>query len=497
MVLVFSLIAVFTLTGCDQIFRQILPVPPRPANTVQPPSITDLFASAITNNSAQIVWRTVKPAASRVNYGLTAALGTEIAALDATVAHAVDLTNLVSGTKYYFVATSYDTLGNSVTSALLNFTTENVGSDTTGPLTSSLSATPNPTAGSTAVLVTALVSDASTGGSNVTAAECFIDAQGANGAGIVLNAQDGVYNSVTESVSGLVTMTGLSAGAHTLYVNGRDASNNWGASQTFALTVSAGGGSDTTGPQVTVGPALTPNPTAGVTTITITATISDAAVGNANISAAEYFVDTVGANGAGVAMTAVDGAFNSPTEAVTKTAVNIAALITGDHTVYVHGKDALNNWGTTQPIVLHITTAGVKPDAASTAVVSYTQNTKPEVAVWIEDNNGVFVRTLFVTTHAAGSSTYLPTWWNASTHQTNGTTGASKSAGSYTASWNPPNNTAGTVVSAGNYRYRIVARTQNSVEMPFSGTISIGATATSSTGNNGTYITSLSANYTP
>src|SRR5207248_10007878 len=48
-------------------------------------------------------------------------------------------------------------------------------------------------------------------------------------------------------------------------------------------------------------------------------------------------------------MTASDGAFSSPTEAVTGTLTPALfnALSQGTHTIYVHGEDAAGNWGTT------------------------------------------------------------------------------------------------------------------------------------------------------
>ena len=97
-------------------------------------------------------------------------------------------------------------------------------------------------------------------------------------------------------------------------------------------------GTDTVGP-VTSGVSFSPS------TGALAATVSDATTGNATVSAAEYFIDTPGTGGSGVALT---GAFASPTEAVTATvtAPEIAGLSSGTHTIYVHGRDALGNWGT-------------------------------------------------------------------------------------------------------------------------------------------------------
>ena len=61
--------------------------------------------------------------------------------------------------------------------------------------------------------------------------------------------------------------------------------------------------------------------------------------------AADYFIDTTGANGAG---TALSGTFGSPTVSVsgTITASTFSALGQGTHTIYVQGEDAAGNWGT-------------------------------------------------------------------------------------------------------------------------------------------------------
>jgi DNA-dependent RNA polymerase auxiliary subunit epsilon len=113
---------------------------------------------------------------------------------------------------------------------------------------------------------------------------------------------------------------------------------------------------DTTGP-ITSNVAAEPNPTNGADTVTLTATIDDSTTGNSVITAAEYFVDTVGSNGTGTAMSASDGAFDSATEAVTAD-IDVSGLSVGNHNLYVHGKDAAGNWGATESVVLEVTEAG-------------------------------------------------------------------------------------------------------------------------------------------
>jgi thermitase len=224
--------------------------------------------------------------------------------------------------------------------------------DTTGPITSGVAANPNPTAGATSVTLTATISDVTTGGSNIANAEYFIDTIGANGSGTLMSASNGDFDSPTEAVTATVDVSGLSTGSHTLYVNGKDSADNWGDTSSTQLNITEAPPPDATGP-ITSGVAANPNPTAGAASVTLTAAISDVTTGGSNIASAEYFIDTIGANGSGTPMS---GAFDSPTEAVTAT-VGVSGLSTGSHTLYVHGKDSAGNWGDTSSTQLNITEA--------------------------------------------------------------------------------------------------------------------------------------------
>ncbi|MCK4265936.1 MAG: hypothetical protein KAX31_01555, partial [Thermoplasmata archaeon] len=103
-------------------------------------------------------------------------------------------------------------------------------------------------------------------------------------------------------------------------------------------------GVDNTGPMVVGGSVIiNPQPTETPNIATLTATITDVGRGNSNIAAAEYFIDTTGADGSGAAMSAVLPPFNDLTEDVT--ASMSSALPDGDHIIYVHGQDAVGNWG--------------------------------------------------------------------------------------------------------------------------------------------------------
>lgn len=104
----------------------------------------------------------------------------------------------------------------------------------------------------------------------------------------------------------------------------------------------------------TSGVAVTPNPNNGLVGATVNATVSSAA---STIIAAEYFIDTTGANGAGTAMT---GAFDTSTVAATG-AVSptlLGSLTTGNHTFFVHGQDLTLAWGAFSSSVLNLDRVG-------------------------------------------------------------------------------------------------------------------------------------------
>src|SRR5438876_2565626 len=113
--------------------------------------------------------------------------------------------------------------------------------DATGPSASSVAVSPDPaTAPPT---VTASVSDAATGGSNITNAEFLVDSVGANGSGTAMNASDGSFSSATEEGVTATLSSGafsaLTLGSHTIYVHGKDAAGNWGATASATFTKQA------------------------------------------------------------------------------------------------------------------------------------------------------------------------------------------------------------------------------------------------------------------
>ncbi len=124
---------------------------------------------------------------------------------------------------------------------------------------------------------------------------------------------------------------------------------------------------DSTGP-VTQNVAASPGTGSNVT---LSADVDDTTTGNSPISGAEYFIDSLGASATGVAMSASDGSFNSPAEAVTAT-VDMSGQVPGNHTLYVHGRDTAGNWGAAGSVVVNVTTGGGSAIQASITLVAGT-----------------------------------------------------------------------------------------------------------------------------
>jgi len=213
--------------------------------------------------------------------------------------------------------------------------------DKTGPATTGLSLTPNPSSGAEPVDLTATGNDTATGGSDVTAAEYWVDG-GAHTAMTV----DGAVSSVTNFTATISPP--LSIGSHTVSVQSQDAFGNLGAVATITLQVAD------PEPPTTSNVSASPNPTNGlvgyntsVPAVRVFADFSDVATGGSNIVAAEGFIDAVGSIGSGFVFIASDGGFNSPTESGYGDIplASVRALSNGDHTIYVRAKDSSGNWG--------------------------------------------------------------------------------------------------------------------------------------------------------
>ncbi len=272
---------------------------------------------------------------------MSGAFGSPSVSASATVAPAT-LAALTSGSHTAYVR-GQDGAGNWGAFASVTFSI-----DTAGPTTSALVLNPNPSNGSVSVALSGTASDAASGNGNVTAAEYFIGAPGANGSGTAMT-----RNRTAPTVSLTATIAPpVSSGV--VSVHAQDAAGNWGPFATITLTVEGAG--PTTSGVVTNPPAANNGQygqSSGNPSVRVTATFVDI---DSTVAAGEGFIDTVGTNGAGFPFVATDGVFNAASETgyadVPLTTINLLSV--GNHTIYVHGKDAVGNWGATASVVLLI-----------------------------------------------------------------------------------------------------------------------------------------------
>ncbi|MBA3045378.1 MAG: Ig-like domain-containing protein [Candidatus Thermoplasmatota archaeon] len=165
-----------------------------------------------------------------------------------TLSHA----NFAYGTSYSFqVTAAQDLAGNPLVAGPMpnpfSFTTL-AAPDTTGPIVSGVSATPNPISQGSTLALTASVSDVTTGNSNVAVSEWSRGASAAAaGSGTAMTASDGNFNSPTESVTASISTAGWPEGSNTLWVRGRDAAGNWGNAVSTGVDVTI---PDTISPQI-------------------------------------------------------------------------------------------------------------------------------------------------------------------------------------------------------------------------------------------------------
>lgn len=141
---------------------------------------------------------------------------------------------------------------------------------------------------------------------------------------------------------------------------------------------------DTTGP-TTSNVSANPNPNNGTLgfnantpVVRVAATVSDPVANGlqSNVSAAETFIDIVGANGSGLPLLPSDGAFDSPTEAgyADIPLTTIAQLSEGSHSLYVHGQDSAGNWGATSSVSLLIDKTAPTVGTVSATLTNTTVN---------------------------------------------------------------------------------------------------------------------------
>jgi hypothetical protein len=229
-----------------------------------------------------------------------------------------------------------------VTDAWLNLTIATT--DATPPLVtgaaldghSTLRMKPGP-----AVTVTATASDVGRGDWTISGANYTVGPRNW-AASTPMSAQDGAFDSASEAVTGTLATAAIAEGTHQICVYARDiVPNNDTAGSCATLII------DNTPPATTnvrVDGQATKTVVVG-TSVTLTATVSDAASGNSTVASANYTRGS--AAWPGVAMGATDGAFNGPGEDVTAT-VSTTGWTPGTYELCVYGTDEVGNGATAQ-----------------------------------------------------------------------------------------------------------------------------------------------------
>ncbi len=265
------------------------------------------------------------------------------------------------------------------------------GADVGGPTTSSPVLTPNRVNhSSTGVDITATADDSGSGNSNVDAAEYFIDTVGADGGGAAMAVNHVAPVASLDATIPAGIVNGLPEGSHVIWIHARDAQGNWGEAINVNLVV------DTTGP-ITSGITVDPSPNDGtqpysdsIQAVRVSiASMTDPLSGSVNsrISAAEGFIDTVGADGSGIKVAASDGQFTDTTEGgyIDIPLATVRQMSNGTHTIYVHAKDAAGNWGATATGELVIDKA-----APSALFYSTVGNSNPPGVVGTADDSDTY-----------------------------------------------------------------------------------------------------------
>ncbi|MCX8206119.1 MAG: hypothetical protein N3H30_02720, partial [Candidatus Micrarchaeota archaeon] len=198
--------------------------------------------------------------------------------------------------------------------------------DTQAPLILNLTRTPTSAKDTQQINVSLTANDTARGGSEILNCSLEVDS---NGTELLMIPADGSYDSMVESAYRVIGP--LSIGTHNITVRCRDIWLNTNTtSQSFTVT-------DGVGP-LAYNLSRTTTPSGGQYFVTAKATATDVGFGGSNIQACYANLNL----GAWQAMTADDGAYNSPTEQVSK---NLGKYNAGTYTMYVQCVDAQGNWG--------------------------------------------------------------------------------------------------------------------------------------------------------
>jgi hypothetical protein len=298
-----------------------------------------------------------------------AASGASPLSVSATI-NVATLASLSSGNHTFYVHGQDANGWGACTSVVLNL-------DKTGPATSALTLTPNPSNGSVAVALKGTASDVASGGATIQAFQYWVDANAPTTVTLTGAA------ATVRSLSASLPAPGTVLPTHTVSVQSQDALGNWGPVATITLTVT------TSGPvtsALSLRPGSANNGSYGVSSgQPVVRVLGTETSGAAKVTAAEGFIDgACPANGTrGFPFTPVDGAWGGATERVSADIPlgTINNLSAGSHPVWVRGKDSTGAWGAcvSTPLLIDkaaptLTSGSISPAAVPFGTATATLN---------------------------------------------------------------------------------------------------------------------------
>lgn len=139
-------------------------------------------------------------------------------------------------------------------------------------------------------------------------------------------------------------------------------------------------------------------------TISLSAIIDDSLSGTSSIHEAEYFVDVDPGTGCGMPVNPVDGVYDSPMEQVTASINTMSWAEDRTYSIFVRGRDAGNNWGTTHKAVISVIGVpyqfiGFLPPIMNDGTKSFKLGSAVPVKFQLKDGNGNSVYDITATLH--------------------------------------------------------------------------------------------------
>jgi hypothetical protein len=225
----------------------------------------------------------------------------------------------------------------------------------------------------TSVLFTATIDDTARGNNNIGGANYSVDFAPSS----PMTAQDLSFDSPMEVAEATIDTTGWTNGAHTVCVaEAWDIIPNYNTLEIECATINIDGQPPGVGSVALDGITVSRTVDEGYLT-NLTATVDDTLTGNSNIANASFNID----GGASTPMTAVDLAFDSPTEDVEYFSIDTTGM-GGTHTVCVYAADVLGNVYTgTACIELIVVTPDVDPPDISSVLVDGVGSLQIEVGI--------------------------------------------------------------------------------------------------------------------